>query len=88
MGSLIDLASYESLHAVITAIIESLILNHQAHYIITLIGRKFIHQRTINVRFHLGENREKWDAGETRHAHFSGKTTSKLDFLVMTISIP
>ena len=35
----------------------------------------------------VGENREKWDAGETRHAHFSGKTTSKLDFLVMTISI-
>ena len=25
----------------------------------------------------VGENLEKWDAGETRHAHFSVKTTSK-----------
>ena len=36
----------------------------------------------------VGENREKWDAGETKHVHFSGKTTFKLDFLVMTTSIP
>ena len=35
----------------------------------------------------VGENRERWDAGETRHAHFSAKTTSKLHFLVMNMSI-
>ena len=35
----------------------------------------------------IRENREKWDAGETRHAHFSAETTSKLDFLVINIYI-
>ena len=36
----------------------------------------------------VGENREKWDAGETRHDYFSVKTTHKSDFLVtMTKSI-
>ena len=35
----------------------------------------------------VGEDRERWDAGETRHAHFSAKNNQKLDFLVMTISI-
>ena len=33
-----------------------------------------------HTQVYVGKNREKWDTGKTRPAHFQAKTTYKLDF--------